>query len=122
VILYDVFSVDEVYNKALKIERLQTRATPFKHSTPIEESASGAGVQSSFTMIDHCQLVSRLTPLQQHQQQLQRAERIPTPSLGLASAIGVESLDTDLMNVLRESKSIWQVIKMTERKRSKLKS
>ena len=30
VILYNIFSVDEVYNKAMKIERLQNRATPFK--------------------------------------------------------------------------------------------
>jgi len=35
VILYDVFSVDEAHNKALKIERLQSRTPPFRYPTPI---------------------------------------------------------------------------------------
>jgi len=47
-----VFSIDEAHNKALKIKRLQSRALPFKRSTPIKKSASGIGVQLSFTMID----------------------------------------------------------------------
>jgi len=32
VILHDVFSIDEAHNKAMKIERLQNRASPFKSS------------------------------------------------------------------------------------------
>jgi len=42
VILYDVFSVDEAHNKVLKIERLQSRAPPFKRPAPIEDQTSGA--------------------------------------------------------------------------------
>ena len=53
------------------------------------------------------QPVSRQTRLHLHQQQppsqLQRARRIPTPSLALASVIGVENLSTDLMNALEEA-------------------
>ena len=48
----DVFSIDEAHNKALKIERIQSRSLPFRCSTPIKKSASGIGVQPSFTMID----------------------------------------------------------------------
>ena len=40
VIFHDVFSVDEAHYKALKIERLQSKALHFRHSTPIKESAS----------------------------------------------------------------------------------
>jgi len=52
VILYDVFSVNEAHNKALKIERLQSRAPPFRHSMLIEKSVSGTGVQPSSTTVD----------------------------------------------------------------------
>ena len=45
-ILHDVFSVDEAYNKDMKIERLISRAPSFKRPTPIEESTSEAGVES----------------------------------------------------------------------------
>ena len=51
-ILHDVFSVEEAHNKALKIERLQSRAPPFRRSMPIEKSTSGIGVQLNFTMLD----------------------------------------------------------------------
>jgi len=37
VILHDVFSVDEAHNKALKIERLQSRAPLFRCPMSIEE-------------------------------------------------------------------------------------
>ena len=53
-IFHDVFSIDDAHNKALKVERLQSRASPFRQSTPIEESASDVGVQLSFTTVD-CQ-------------------------------------------------------------------
>jgi len=53
VIIHDVFSVDEVHNKALKIERLHNRAPLFRCPTPIEESTSGAGVQLASTTVDH---------------------------------------------------------------------
>jgi len=52
VILHDVFSIDEAHNKALKIERLQSRAPPFRRPVPIEESASGTRVQLSSTTVD----------------------------------------------------------------------
>jgi len=42
-------SIDEDHNKALKIERLQSEAPPFRHSTL---SASGARVQPSYTTVD----------------------------------------------------------------------
>jgi len=51
VILHDVFSVDEAHNKALKVKRLQSRASTFRHSKPIEKPASGSGVQSSSTTV-----------------------------------------------------------------------
>jgi len=44
--------MNEAHNKALKIERLQNRAPPFRCSTPIENSASGVEVQLSFTTVD----------------------------------------------------------------------
>jgi len=40
VILHDVFSIYEAHNKAMKIERLQNRAPPFKYPKPIEESTN----------------------------------------------------------------------------------
>jgi len=51
-ILHDMFFVNEAHNKAMKIERLQSRAPPFRPPSPIEESTSDAGVQLSLTMID----------------------------------------------------------------------
>jgi len=47
VILHDVFSVDEAHIKALKVESLQSKAPPFRRSTPFEKCTSGAGVQPS---------------------------------------------------------------------------
>jgi len=52
VILHDAFSIDEAHTKALKVERLQSRASPFRHPTLIEQSASDARVQLSSTMVD----------------------------------------------------------------------
>ena len=52
VILHDVFSIYETHNKALKIERLQSRAPPFRRSTPIERPASGTGTQPSSMTVD----------------------------------------------------------------------
>ena len=52
VILHDVSFVDEAHNKAMKIERLQSKAPPFRRPTPIEESASDVRVQSSPAMVD----------------------------------------------------------------------
>jgi len=69
VILHDVFSVDEPHNKALKIERLQNRASPFRYSTIFENSTSGEGVQLSSTMVARCQPISQPTRLHPHQQQ-----------------------------------------------------
>ena len=52
VILHNVFYVNEAHNKALKVERLQSRTLPFRHPTSIKESTSGTGVHSSFTTVD----------------------------------------------------------------------
>ena len=52
VILHDVFFIDEAHNKALKIERLQSRAPSFRRPMLIEESANGTGVQPSSAMVD----------------------------------------------------------------------
>jgi len=52
VIFHDIFSIDETHNKALKFERLQSRALPFRHLMPIEKSTTGAKVQLSSTMVD----------------------------------------------------------------------
>ena len=49
VALHNVFLVDEIHNKAIKIERLQSRASPFRHQFSIEEYVEGDGVQSSLT-------------------------------------------------------------------------
>jgi len=109
-ILHDVFSVNKAYNKASKIEILESRALPFRRSIPIEKSASGVGVSRVLQRLTDRQPDSRPTPLQQHlvQQppQMQRAKRISTPSLRLTSVIGVESLDTSPMNAQKESESI----------------
>ena len=43
VILHDVFSVDETHNKAMKIERLQNKALPFK--SVVEKTSSSARTQ-----------------------------------------------------------------------------
>jgi len=52
VALHDVFSVDEAHNKAMKIERLQSRAPLFRRQLSIEEPAEDDGVQQSSTMTD----------------------------------------------------------------------
>ena len=52
VIIHNVFSVDEAHNKAMKIERLQSRAPHLRRPTPIEESTSDIGVQPSLTIVD----------------------------------------------------------------------
>ena len=52
VILHDMFSVDEAHNKAMRIERLQSRAPSFRRPSPIKESTSDIGVQSSPTTVD----------------------------------------------------------------------
>ena len=44
------------------------------------------------------------------------------PSLGLASVICVESLNTSPMNALKRSKSICQITKMTKRKNSRMRN
>ena len=44
VALHDMFSLDEAHNKAIKIERLQSRAPLFRHQLSIEEPAEGDGV------------------------------------------------------------------------------
>jgi len=44
VILHDVFSIDEAHNKALKIERLQSKAPPFRCPAPTVEATSDTGV------------------------------------------------------------------------------
>ena len=50
VILHDVFSIDKAHNKALKIERLQSRAAPFK--SVAEKTSSNTRTQQSFTLSD----------------------------------------------------------------------
>ena len=52
---------------------------------------------------------------QQQPPQQQKARRTPAPSLELASAIDVESLDTGPRNALREGKSVWLIMKMAEK-------
>jgi len=53
VVLHDVFSVDEVYNKAMKIERLQSKAPPSRSPLSIEELVKGDEVQLSSTVTGH---------------------------------------------------------------------
>ena len=43
VALNDVFSVDEAHNKAMKVEKLQSRAPPHRRQLSIEEPAKGDG-------------------------------------------------------------------------------
>jgi len=50
VILHDVFSIDKAHNKAIKIERLQSRAAPFK--SVVEKTSSNTRTQQSFTLSD----------------------------------------------------------------------
>jgi len=47
VIFHDVFSVDEAYNKAMKIERLQNKASPFKSIA--EKTSSNIRAQQGST-------------------------------------------------------------------------
>jgi len=96
-------------DKTLKIERSHNRAPPFRYLMPIEELTNGTGVRPSFTMVDRPQArPSTNTPASTPAtttSQLQRTRRIPTPSLRLASVIGVESLNIGPMNALRGSKA-----------------
>jgi len=52
VIFHDVFFIDEAHNKVIKIERLQSRAPPFRCLILIEESTSDTGVHPSPTTVD----------------------------------------------------------------------
>ena len=52
VILNDVFFMDEAHNKTMKIERLQSRAPPFRHPLSIEEPLGDEVVQPSSTKVD----------------------------------------------------------------------
>ena len=49
VAIQDMFYVDEAQNKAMKIERLQNRAPPSRHSLSIEEPVGNDEVPPSFT-------------------------------------------------------------------------
>jgi len=46
------FSVDEAYNKTIKIERLHNRAPPFRRLMLLEDPLGGEGTQQSFTIVD----------------------------------------------------------------------
>jgi len=52
VILHDVFSIDKTRNKAMEIERQQSKAPPFRRPLSIEEPLGGEGVQLSSTTVD----------------------------------------------------------------------
>ena len=52
VIIHNVFSIDEPHNKALKLERIQNRASLFKRPTPIQKSTSATRVHPGSTMVD----------------------------------------------------------------------
>ena len=52
VILHDVFSVDEAQNKAMKIERLYNKDSPFRRPMLLEEPLGVEGIQPSFTSVD----------------------------------------------------------------------
>jgi len=52
VILHEVFSVDEAHNKALKIERLQSRTLLSKPLMPIEETTTEASTAAPVTTAD----------------------------------------------------------------------
>ena len=47
-ILHNVLFIDEAHNKALKIDRLQSRALPFRRSTLIEKSVGLKTLHPSF--------------------------------------------------------------------------
>ena len=49
VAFHDMFSIDEAHNKAMTIERLQSRAPPSKRQLSIEEPEEGNLVQLSST-------------------------------------------------------------------------
>ena len=49
-ILHNIFSIDEVHNKAIKIERLQNRASPFK--SVAKKTWGSIRTQQSFTSSD----------------------------------------------------------------------
>ena len=52
VILHDVFSIDEAHNKAMKIDRLHSRAPPFRRPMLLEEPLWGEGIQPSSMTVD----------------------------------------------------------------------
>ena len=52
VILHDVFSIDVFHNKTMKIERLHSRALPFRHPMLLEKPLGGEGIQPSFMTVD----------------------------------------------------------------------
>ena len=52
VILHDVFSVDEAYNKAMKNERLHNRVPPFKRPMLLEKPLGGNRIQPNSMTVD----------------------------------------------------------------------
>ena len=119
-----MFSVDEAHNKVLKIERLQSRA--FRLSTPIKESVSGAEVQPSFTMVDRPPArqstnAPSSTPATTTTT-VAKSKNNPYAKPGVGKCYRCESLDISLMNALKESMSIWQIMKMKKRNDLRLKN
>ena len=50
-----------------------------------------------------------------------KSKKNPYAKPGVGKCYRVENLGTSPMNALRESKSIWQITKMSERERSRLR-
>ena len=69
VILHDVFSVNEAHNKAMKIERLHSRAPPFRNPMLLQESLGGEEIQSSSTLVDQPYSTDGQSSCQHQQQQ-----------------------------------------------------
>ena len=93
----DVFSVDEAQNKAMKIERLQRRALPFKGAAERASSNTRSSTSSerppAFKAID----THPANPLMTAAATIKSKEN-PYANPGLASVIGVANLDKSLMS------------------------
>ena len=111
------FSVDEAYNKTIKIERLHNRAPPFRRLMLLEDPLGGEGTQQSFTIVDQppAQLMVKASyrNQQQHPPQPWREKK----NSYAKSRIGkwcyrCGSLDIGPINVQRGSKLTSQIMEM----------
>ena len=117
VILYDVFSINKAHNKVMKIERLQSRASPFK--SVAEKTSSNTRTQQSSTLGDRppdqkatdtatTSLVMTAIRTKKRQGESIRHSRC-------CKCYGMVNQNTSPISVQKEGKSTWWTMKMKTR-------